>query len=245
MKIENWNTPTDGLTLKPDQVDVWRLSLDFQPDPNKLMESTLSAKELDRAERFEFDKDKHRYVVSHICLRDVLSRYLNLDPSQLTFEANAYGKPSLKDQKLEFNISHSGDFVLVAVTLDHKIGVDIERIRQGISSHVIAKQYFSPAEIKELEALPMEERVVAFFVCWSRKESYLKAVGTGLSMPLESFDVSLTPGEPAILRATRPDPNEAARWTIHSIEVDPAYKAAVAVENNKDLEYRLWDWRPR
>jgi len=91
--------------------------------------------------------------------------------------------------------------------------------------------------------LPLDQRETAFFTCWTRKEAYIKAQGLGLSLPLESFDVSLTPNEPAILRATRPDPQEAARWTLLPLDVDPCYQAAVAVET-RNAEFKLWDWHP-
>jgi 4'-phosphopantetheinyl transferase len=130
--------------------------------------------------------------------------------------------------------------VLVAVTRERKVGIDVERIRQGISSHVIAQQYFSKSEVAELEALPLEQRVSAFFTCWTRKEAYIKAQGLGLSLPLESFDVSLTPNQPAVLRATRPDAEEASRWTLFSLKLDSAYAAAVAVYG-QNLKIRLWD----
>jgi 4'-phosphopantetheinyl transferase len=142
---------------------------------------------------------------------------------------------------LEFNLSHSGDFVLIAVTQGRKIGVDVERIRQGISSHVIAQQYFSKAEVTELQSLPLEQREAAFFICWTRKEAYIKAQGLGLSLPLESFDVSLTPGHPAILRATRPDPKESTRWSLLSMDVDPNYAGALAVEKDM-LDFRFFSY---
>jgi 4'-phosphopantetheinyl transferase len=142
---------------------------------------------------------------------------------------------------VEFNLSHSGDFALIAIAQERKVGVDVERIRSGISSHVIAQQYFSSSEFEELQSLPLEQRETAFFTCWTRKEAYIKAQGQGLTLPLESFDVSLIPNGPVILRATRPNPEEAARWTLFALDVDPCYQAAVAAEG-KNVQIRLWDW---
>jgi 4'-phosphopantetheinyl transferase len=109
---------------------------------------------------------------------------------------------------------------------------------------VIAQQFFSRAEFAELQAISPALRETAFFTCWTRKEAYIKAQGQGLSLSLESFDVSLHPNEPAMLRATRPDAQEAARWTLLALDVDPCYQAAVAAEG-KDREFRLWDWNAR
>lgn len=236
-----WNQPPANLDLQPQHVDVWRVSLNVEPDSVKQIESTLSADETERASKFQFDKDKYRSIIARGSLRDILSRYLNCKPNEPIFSINKYGKPALDNFKMEFNVSHSGDFVVIAVTQNRRVGVDIERVRQGISSHVIAKQYFSKAEVDELRSLPIEQRETAFFTCWSRKEAYIKAHGLGLSLPLESFDVSLTPNEPAILRATRPDEKEATRWTLMSFEVNSDYGSAVAVEGH-GVELRLWDW---
>lgn len=241
MQKTNWIPAPEPFNVLSHQVDIWRVSLDLMPDSVKLFESILSADEKERAARFHFEVDKNRFIVSHGALRNILGRYLHQNPAELTFSVNPYGKPALVNSTLEFNLSHSGDFVLIAVTQGRKIGVDVERIRQGISSHVIAQQYFSKAEVAELQSLPLEQRESAFFICWTRKESYIKAQGLGLSLPLESFDVSLTPGHPAILRATRPDPKEAARWSLLSMNVDPNYAGALAVEKDT-LDFRFFSY---
>ena len=242
-----WSPAPGMLDLQPHQVDVWRVSLDLPTDSVKSIETSLSADESQRAARFHFAGDRDRFIAAHGSLRDILARYLHCEPSQLNFSVNPYGKPALQDHKLEFNLSHSADFAMVVVAGAGKVGVDIERIRPGISSQVIARQYFSRNEVAELELLALEQREVAFFTCWTRKEAYIKAQGLGLSLPLDSFDVSLTPNESAIVRATRPDPKEAARWTLLSLHVDPRYESAVAVRPNggsesHGLEFRLWDW---
>jgi 4'-phosphopantetheinyl transferase len=241
MQKHNWTHPPDSLDLESRHVDVWRIFLNLSADSVKPIESTLSADEANRAARFHFKADKDRFIAAPGALRDILARYLTCGAGELTFSVNPYGKPILNDHKLEFNLSHSGDFALVAVAQERKVGVDVERIRQGISSHVIARQYFSKSEIAELQSLPLEQRESAFFTCWTRKEAYIKAQGIGLSLPLESFDVSLTPNEPAILRAVRPDPQEANRWTLLSLDVDPNYAGALAVEGAA-LDFRLFSY---
>jgi 4'-phosphopantetheinyl transferase len=240
-KPHTWSSPPTPLDLQRQQVDVWRVRMKLGLDELSQFEGMLSQEEVERAARFHFPADRDHFVAAHGCLRDVLARYLGCQPAQVTFAVDQYGKPILRDHELEFNLSHSGDFALIAVTRESRIGVDVERIRQGISSHVIAQQYFSKAEVAELQALPLEQREKAFFTCWTRKEAYIKAQGLGLSLPLESFDVSLTPNEPAVLRATRPDPEDASRWTLFSFKVAPYYESAVAVEGH-NLEFRLWEW---
>jgi len=239
----DWSPPPDPLDFQVYQVDVWCIKLDLLPATVKHLESTLSADESQRAARFRFEKDKIRYIVAHGCLRDILSRYLQCEPGELAFDTNEYGKPSIRGHKLEFNLSHSGDFVLIAVTRERKVGVDVELIRSDLELERMAKRFFSPNEVGELMSLPPEQRKVGFFNCWARKESYIKAQGLGLSISLGSFDVSLKPNEPAILHATRPDSHEASRWTLCSLKVDPDYAAALAVEG-QDFNLRLLDWKP-
>jgi 4'-phosphopantetheinyl transferase len=117
----------------------------------------------------------------------------------------------------------------------------VEQIRAGVEIESLARRNFSRWEVSELMALPPERRIIAFHDCWTRKEAYIKAQGLGLSLPLDGFDVSLD--EPARLRATRPDANEAAQWTMQSMEVDSGYASAVAVRGS-DLDFRLWDFLP-
>jgi 4'-phosphopantetheinyl transferase len=242
------SSPLTFLDLASHQVDIWRVHLDLPTDSLKTLEATLAVDEIQRVERFDVQGDKDRFIAAHGCLRDILARYQHWEPGQLTFSANDNGKPvlstDLSERRMDFNLSHSEDLALVAVTWERKVGVDLERIRQGISSQVIARQYFSRSEVAELLGLPSEQREVGFFNCWTRKEAYIKAQGLGLSLPLESFDVSVSPNEPVILRATRPDPQEAARWTLLSLQVSPDYAAALATQG-QGLEFRFWDWNTR
>lgn len=226
------------------------MQVELPEDSRKSLEATLSQDESERAARFHFPADRDRFIIAHGCLRDVLSRYLHCQPLELSFSIGEYGKPALNsDAGIDFNLAHSGDYILIAIAHRRRVGVDVERIRKGISSSAIAQQYFSKVEVAELQELPIEEREIAFFTCWTRKEAYIKAQGMGLTLPLESFDVSLAPNEPAILRATRPYSDEASRWTLYSLQIDPLYEAAIAVENMPSQasepasEYRLWSWQ--
>lgn len=236
-----WTKPPDNLNLDLNQVDVWRVSLKPGPDSIQWAESMLSADESHRAARFHFEKDRLRFTVSHGVLRDVLSRYLDCDPKQIDFKVGEYGKPAItSDINLDFNLSHSGDYALIAVAREHKIGIDVERFRQDMEINKIARRYFSEKENAELMGLHPEQQLIGFFNCWARKEAYIKAHGLGLSLPLDSFDVSLAPNEPAILRATRPDSKEASHWTLLSLDVNPHYAGALAVDG-KELNFRFWD----
>lgn len=242
MQEDSWSHPPGLLELQSHQVDIWRIPLDRYPASAEWADSTLSADESERAARFHFEKDRHRYILAHACLRDILSRYLHCGPKQILFSTNKYGKPELlSNQEMDFNLSHSGGYVLIAVTLGHKVGVDVEHFRMNLEHEKIARRFFSQAENQEFSAIPHEQKVVAFFNCWTRKEAYIKAHGLGLSLPLDSFDVSFAPNDPPVLRATRPDPTEARKWTLLSLDVHPEHAGALAVEG-RDLKFRYWDW---
>ncbi|MBA3915977.1 MAG: 4'-phosphopantetheinyl transferase superfamily protein, partial [Acidobacteriales bacterium] len=129
-----------------------------------------------------------------------------------------------------FNVSHSGGMILVAVASDRRVGVDIERVRSDFDVVQIAERFFSPAEHAALRKVPLPGKAEAFFRCWTRKEAFIKALGEGLSHPLHQFDVGLDGTEPIPL-STRPDPQEARRWSLWSLPAAAGYVAAVAVEN--------------
>jgi 4'-phosphopantetheinyl transferase len=242
MQKDNWTSSPDSLKLERRHVDIWRISLNLTVDSVKLLFSSLSADETQRAIRFHFPADRDRFIAAHGILREILGRYLRYKPSELAFSVNQYGKPALVNSDLEFNLSHSGDFALLAITQGRKIGVDVERIRTNMELENIASHNFSRLEISELMALPPEQREIGFFNCWTRKEAYIKAHGLGLSLPLDSFDVSLSPDQPVIFRAARHNNSqESIRWTLCSLDINPNYAGALAVEG-LDLSLRFWDW---
>ena len=213
-------------------IDVWLARLEGV-DSLPQWEALLSRDEVDRARRFRFEDDFQRFIRGRGLLRDLLASYLQTAAQELYFGYSSHGKPelagSLADSPLQFNVAHSGDYVALAFAWNRRIGVDVERMRGDVAVEPIAERFFSSNEREGLRALSPPERVSAFFRCWTRKEAYVKAVGTGLGLPLRDFDVSLAPGQPAALLATRPDPVEAARWNLLDIPLEPGYGGAVAV----------------
>jgi 4'-phosphopantetheinyl transferase len=241
-----WRPPPAALTLSRAEVHVWRAALDPAASCVEQLQRTLSADELHRAARFRFPRDRRRFIVGRGALRDILGRYLGVPPCALGFRYNAYGKPALADVTAEgglcFNVSHSHELALFAVTCGREVGVDIEYLRQEIACETIAEHFFSARERASLLALPTEVKPQAFFNCWTRKEAYIKAHGEGLSLPLDQFDVSLAPGEPAALLATHSEPREALRWSLQALTPGPGYVAALAVEG-QDWHLTCWQWR--
>jgi len=224
-----WIVPPPSPSLESGTVHVWRIALD-QPDESlKRFRRTLEPDELNRAGRFHFEKHRRHFIVARGFLRSVVARYLETQPEALRFSYGAYGKPELTSEHvLRFNLSHSHEVALLAVTLDAELGVDVEHIRADFASEDVARRFFSRAEVEVFNALPKEEQVAAFFRCWTRKEAYIKAIGKGLSQALDAFDVTLAPGmQAALLRAEEDD---AERWLMRDVDVGEGYAGALAVE---------------
>lgn len=229
-----WSAPPEPPALGPDEVHVWRVRLE-QPGPLLgRLRALLDAGEAGRAERFHFARDRDRFVVARGVLRVLLGSYLGVGPETLGFAYNPFGKPSLRHGEaappLRFNLSHSHGLALYAFARDRELGVDVERVRAEFASEEVAESFFSAREAGALRGLGPALRTAAFFNCWTRKEAYIKAVGEGLSRPLESFTVSLTPGEPAALLSVEGDPAETRRWSLMELEPAPGYAAALAAE---------------
>ncbi len=229
--------------LSPDDVHIWRASL-YVEAPIAHVEQTLSPDERERAARYRFERDRDRYIVARGALRAILGRYLGLAPADPRFVYGPQGKPALAPEHgagISFNLSHAGDVALYAVTRGRRVGIDVERVDPDIVGTTVAEHTFSPREVAALRALPRRQQPEAFFRCWTRKEAYVKALGAGLALDLRSFDVSLAPGDPPALLATRPDPYEAARWSLHDLDAGPGYTAALAVEGH-DVRISLRPW---
>ncbi|MBK8101272.1 MAG: 4'-phosphopantetheinyl transferase superfamily protein [Planctomycetes bacterium] len=213
-----------GPALEGAAIHVWAVPLAGEPGRCAAL---LSAVEREKAERFRFLDHRRRYAIGHGALRAILGGYAGMDPAGLTFAVGPRGKPSLVEPKgLHFNLSHSAQLALIAVAR-HEVGVDCEKMRHLESRTEIARRHFSPVEFAALEALPESEQLRGFYRCWTRKEAYIKAVGAGLSMPLDVFDVSLAE-KPEFL-AIRDGKEDAAAWSLHDVAPGPEFAAAVAI----------------
>ena len=241
----SWRYPPERLALGDSDVHLWRASLDLTVEHIQALQRSLTPDEQVRADRFHFQRDRDRFIVARGVLRDILGRYLGVEPGHLRFRYSPFGKPALTQElggeKLRFNLAHSNGLALYAVTRSREVGVDLEYVRAELADSEIAERFFSPREIASLGTVPRHLRKEAFFNCWTRKEAYVKARGVGLSLPLDQFDVSLIPGEPAALTTVVGDTQESGRWSLQEICPGPGYVAALAVEG---ASYRLkrWQW---
>jgi len=227
----------DGrLALPEDEVHLWRIDLAAVAEGEQRWQQILSADERVRAERFHSSRDRQSFTATRALLRTILGGYLGSDPGQLIFRYSEKDKPSLSpgqsENPVEFNVSHSGARSLLAFARGRALGVDVEQIRGDFDHEAIAQRFFSEREQNDLAALAPAERYDGFFRCWTRKEAYIKARGTGLSLPLHEFDVSLKPGDENALLATRLDEVDATEWSLREVPAGHGYVAALCVQGH-------------
>lgn len=237
-----WAEGPRKVDLEDGEIHVWRARLDCDASLLPQFEATLSSDEMSRAERFHFSRDRNAYVAGRGILRELLATYMGHLPAELEFCYGPWGKPFLRQENpprsIQFNVSHSQGWALLAFAVGRNLGVDLEFVRADVAADEIAERYFSTREIAELRALPQTMRAEGFFLCWTRKEAYIKARGEGLQIPLDSFHVSVTPGEPERLQTL-----DSFRWNLRSLSPDPRYVGALVAEGN-DCQLRCWDWKP-
>ena len=242
--VSPWRSPPETFVLGCDEVHVWRATLDQTPSQIQSFLHNLATDEQARAERFYFEKDREHFIVARGVMRAILGGYLNRVPKCLSFYYSSHGKPAMvgesNDDAICFNVSHSDGVALYAVTRGREVGIDLERIRFDLAVAEIASRFFSRQEVTMLRTLPTNVQRQAFFRCWTRKEAYSKARGEGLSLPLDQFDVSLAPGEPAAILGSQLGPSEASRWSLLELTPAPGYVAALAVEGHG---WRLTSWQ--
>jgi 4'-phosphopantetheinyl transferase len=240
-----WSPAPKDLVVADNEVHVWRAGLELPPSQVQRLSAMLTDDELDRANRFSFEKDRQRFIAARGTLRSILSRYITIPPGHLRFYYNPYGKPFLAPEfssyLLNFNLSHSGSMALYAITRNMEIGVDVERVRSNFEYEEIAKRFFSVNEVATLRTIPTEKKLEAFYTCWTRKEAYIKAHGKGLSLPLDSFEVSFAPSEPPMLLITKDEPQERSPWTLLDLKPSPGYMGALAVKGI-GCGFRYWEW---
>lgn len=217
--------------LRAGEVHIWVADLDVPPSEVATCWELLAADERERAERLRFEQLRVRYVAGRGILRQLLGRYLQVAPNQLVFCYGPYGKPGLAaPSELAFNLAHSHSVAVYALAMAKRIGVDVEHMRPVHERDQIVERFFSARERQTLAALPASQRDEAFFLGWTRKEAYLKALGAGMTYPLDRFSVSLIPGAPPALLEVGAAESTQLPWTLLHFEPAPLYPAAVAIE---------------
>jgi 4'-phosphopantetheinyl transferase len=225
-----WPLPPAEIDLPTGEVHLWSARLEPPEDLLRQFEGLLSEDERRRADRFRAGRLRNHYTAGRGTLRMLLARYLRNDPASFSLSYQPHGKPELNPPwnacGVEFNLSHSHELAVYAFTRGEEIGVDVEYIRPMPNAAELMKRFFSPEEVQQWQQMPALQQLAAFYQGWTRKEAWLKAVGSGLSFPLNEFCVTLD--DPAHVLSIRGDREEAAQWWLESCEPSDGYVAAVA-----------------
>ena len=239
----DWSFPRTTPTLERNEVHVWRASLPGDSSDLRRFESVLADDETERAGRFIYERDRDRFIAAHGILRELLGRYISCAPQSSNSNTALMANPRLRTGSppaISFNLSHSHMLGLIVVAREREVGIDVELLRPDFGGEKIGNRYFSAKEMDELSSLPGELRTEGFFLCWTRKEAYVKARGDELHLPLHSFSVSLAPDKPATLSSA-----DQSRWSMESFVpsfvAEPRYVAAVVAEG-KDWKSRYFAW---
>jgi 4'-phosphopantetheinyl transferase len=223
-------------------IDLWRACVSEVSPQLPRLAGWLSADESARAGRYRFDDDRRRFVVSRGVLRFLLGRYLGCHPAAIEFAYDAFGKPALANRMaraIQFNVSHSGEIVVYAFGAGIRFGIDVEKVRPIDDIHAVAERFFSEIERRHLRQASAEVLCTSFLTCWVRKEAYVKALGSGLSTPLDRFSVALLPGEAAEILAIDGSREKASRWRLQHLEPAAGYIGAIAIDGR---DAAISDW---
>jgi 4'-phosphopantetheinyl transferase len=238
----SWSRAPTKVELTEDDIDIWCASLRPVPEALQRLEATLAPDESARAARFVFPRDRSHFIAARGILRELLGAYLQRPPASLKFEYGPHGKPALDSSEagasVRFSLSHSHGLALYAFAHTREVGIDVELVQPDFGGEEVAERFFSKRELAELRAIPVQMRAEGFFACWTRKEAYVKARGDGFQIPLDSFDVSLTPGRQAELHSV-----DGARWSVRAFQPAPGFVAAVVGEG-KNWRLRHFQWVP-
>ncbi len=224
------------MKLLIDEVHIWKLNIG-QPDlQNFEFISMLSEMERIRARSFRFNKIRKYFIITHGVLRIILGFYLNIKPGQLKFHYGSYGKPYINEkfckESIQFNLSHSHEFAIYAFVRGHRVGVDLEYITDIQDFEEITAQLFSKQENTIFKKIPKSQKLRTFFKCWTIKEAYSKAVGTGLTEPFIQRNLSFALKKSICKFKTKINAEDAFYWSITSFTPTPNYIASLAVESH-------------
>lgn len=228
------NTATPSLPLSADDqsVDVWRVPLEVAATEVEAYRKLLSADELARADRFKFPEGRRRFAVARAALRKVLSRYSPRPPAEWRFTYGPHGKPGLAlgtdGDGVRFNVSHTHEMAIIAVTAGREVGVDVEWLHRRTEFELLARRFFGRKERASFQAADADRRARVFFQIWTRKEAWLKARGEGITVPLEQFDV-LEHLRDASAPAGHGVVGEDADWRFAEFDCPEGYIGAVVV----------------
>jgi 4'-phosphopantetheinyl transferase len=233
------------MDISKNEIHVYKAFSETSENKLNYFLDLLDTDEKNKADRFKFAKHRNNFISFRAYLRIILSEYLNTHPAKITFSYADKGKPFISDSEIKFNISHSDNFAVYAVTSQIEIGIDTEKIKELPDALSIAKNYFSEMEVKQFSEVNENNYKQAFYNCWTRKEAFIKAIGEGLSFPLADFSVSFMPGEAPEMKWIKDKPEESLLWTIINIDLEKEFISSLAIRSNqirlieKEIPFRI------
>ena len=240
--MTSWPSPPAELPALEQSVHVWAVRLDDESVDLDRGREVISFDERERAARFKFERDRRRYLVAHVALHAILGRYLKINPATLCFDTGTNGKPKLPSghapSGIQFNLSHSNEMALLTVTQGGEVGVDIEYVKENFEFQEVAERFFTAKEVAAMRSLPAHLQRQAFFKCWTSKEAFLKAKGTGLSGKLDEVEISLTTEQRVQIKASVPG------WSLAELTPGDGYEGALVVEGAA-LIIECYRWEPQ
>ncbi len=233
---QQWLAPKPWPALQPDNVDIYLLAMPGENGVDEARLDLLNEDEKVRAERLKIPAKRAEFIHVRSQLREILSNTLEMAAQDIRLTQNQHGKPMLADnQAVQFNLAHSGDWAIIAISVDSRVGIDIEQAGRNTEPLALIKRFFSRQEQTALLAMEPADQRRAFFDCWARKEAFVKAEGSGIAYGLGLFSVPV--GElvkPAVIRCDK----QARYWYLHEINVPQGYHAALVTEHPvKNLRY--------
>ncbi|EPX56039.1 4'-phosphopantetheinyl transferase [Cystobacter fuscus DSM 2262] len=233
-------SPAPSPLPRPDEVHLWIVEPERVTEPRLLAAylALLGAEERERHQRFRFEKHRQQFLVSHALVRVCLSRYAPVAPRDWRFSTNAYGRPEIAGEgmpRLRFNLSHTDGMAVCAVAHDMEVGADVEHSGRMGQTVELAESFFAPSEVADLHSLPEALQRERFFDYWTLKESYIKARGAGLSLPLDQFSFHLAPGQPPRISFDARMVDEPESWQFVQLRLSAEHPAAVAVRRPRGL----------
>jgi 4'-phosphopantetheinyl transferase len=232
-------------SLKSNEVHIWYCSLNQHESKLSKFSCLISSDEKLRQKQFIFQNDRRNFTITRGVLRTILGTYLNREPSNIIFHYSNRGKPRIQNDNhkpsLFFSVSHSKDFALYALSRNSEIGIDIENIRDLTEMDLIVEHFFSEREKSIYQKLSESKKREAFFLCWTRKEAYLKAIGVGLYQPLSTFEVSIIPGDPVRLVSINNNTLLASNWTTYNLKIHVDYASACVIKG-KNWTFKYYNY---
>jgi 4'-phosphopantetheinyl transferase len=219
------------------ELHLWHLKLN-EDLYQKASITLLSAEEVKRAQRFRFEVHRKRFISARAGLRSILGLYLNISPKDVQILQTPEGKPFIENSELQFNLSHSHELALYAVTFGTRVGVDIEKMKTTYNE-AVAKRFFSSEEYDLFSKLPEEQKRIDFYKIWTGKEAIVKALGEGLGFPLSSFSIPFQTLNKEVLIKTQ----TMETWYLENMDLFPGYQAAYAT-NHLIKELAYFEWTP-